>query len=151
MTEQDSGENAIDGRLQSLAFTDISTPEKISSQEDLKQVAERHAGWISRTLDPGCEKMGGRANFQGCHLAGLDFRGFDLRCAGFVNACLDNAILADARLGGCNFSGASLRGADFRGSHLRKAVFLGSDISGAIFDDDVDPDICGQAAGTPSL
>lgn len=124
-------------RSGSVVFTDIAEPESIATQSDLLKAAKRHARWIERILDPGCEETGGRANFGSCNLRGFDFAGLDLRCAGFVHAHLEDAKFTGAKLGACDFSHASLKNADFRGASLSKAKFTGADLTGAMFDDDM--------------
>ena len=68
------------------------------TQEELKEVLEKHAKWLNG------EKGGERANLQGANL----------RSANLQDANLEDADLQDADLRGANLRSADLRGADLR-------------------------------------
>lgn len=129
------------GDDQALILLNISEPEKISCQEDLKAVALRHGRWMDSVLDPRSVEAEGRANFKGVDLSGMDLKGLDFRCANFSGSNLRDADLRQARLSCCDFSNAILIGANFSGSQLKRANFLNAEIKDAVFDEGFDPDV----------
>lgn len=132
--------DSASGEDQALVLLNISEPEKISCQEDLKAVALRHGRWIDGVLDPRSEGAEGRANFKGVDLSGMDLSGLDLRCANFAGADLSEANLSHAKLSCCDFSGANLIGADFSKAQLKRSVFANAQIKNTVFDEGFDPE-----------
>jgi hypothetical protein len=94
------------------------------TEEELKEIIERHRLWLCSD-----EKEGKRADLTWANLTDADLTGADLSGADLTGANLYRTDLTGANLRGANLTGADLRRADLRGADLRFANLRGADLT----------------------
>ena len=96
--------------------------EKQLTEEELKQILERHELWLKSN-----GKQGERANLEGANLDRANLKGVNLEKANLERVSLKWADLENANLEGANLKGASLEWANFQWANL-----AGANLEGAI-------------------
>ena len=98
---------------------------RVLTQEELKEILEKHQIWLSRR-----DRKMTRRNEDGAHaikrgeradLSYVDLRRLDLKGVNLGEANLSDADFRDTNLEGANLMGANLRGADFTRANLTGA------------------------------
>lgn len=112
----------------------ISKPQSIQSREDLNKVLIEHAQWMRDVLDPSVPFPEGRANLQGCNLAGWDLTGVNLSCADLRRTNFEGANLKDANLSKARLEQANLRACNLLGANLKQTKLDQTDLRDAILD-----------------
>ena len=99
------------------------------SQEELKQILEKHKIYIATLGQEGERADLREADLKEAYLSGVDLSGADLR-----GAYLEGADLRGTNLKGTNLRGADLRGADLEEAYLYRADLEEADLRGAYLD-----------------
>ena len=109
----------------------ISKPQVISSQEELLEVADKHAKWINYVLSPtkhNEDQNFQRANLENSKLVDLDLSNLNLSCANLNNVSFENSKLVNTI-----FSRASMLNTHFKKAILHKTNFKNAKLEGANF------------------
>jgi hypothetical protein len=111
-----------------------SLPRQVTTQEELLEIADRHALWLESVLSPRAPIGHGRGNFAGTDIKHLNFSGLNFSGASFKSCDAVGVDFSAAVLNGCDFCDADLENANFTNAKLKHVKFHRAHLLGTNFD-----------------